>query len=545
MDYVIVGGGSAGCVLANRLSADSSVRVTLLEAGGWDTSPMIRMPAGYFQLMKTGQLDWGYHTEPQKHLDGRRLFWPRARVVGGSSCVNGMIYIRGHASDYDHWAELGNTGWSYDECLPYFKRSEGWHGGGESEYHGTDGPLNTSRHGIEHPLSRAFVAAGLEAGYPSTTDFNGSQQEGFGPCDSTLDLNGSKAARSSASYSYIHPIKDRKNLHIVTNALASRVIIEGGRARGVEYVQGGKTLRVMADREVLLCGGTINSPQLLQLSGIGDPQHLRELGIAVTAAVPGVGMNLQDHLALGLKQRSSQPISMLPMVSPLRAALALTRYMVTGGGPAAYHGVEALAFVKTSPQLPAADLQYHFMMIMYDDHGRNIIPEHGFMPYFNIARPRSRGTVRIASTDPTQHPLIQPNYFEDPDDMRVMREGIRISRDIVSQRAFDPYRGTEYAPGANVKTDQQIDDYLRAKIESIYHPVGTCKMGNDDMAVVDDRLRVKGVESLRIVDASIMPTLVTGNTNAPTIMIAEKAAEFILSDAKHRAVAAEVDVLAR
>ncbi len=530
VDYIIVGGGSAGCVLANRLSADPAVQVTLIEAGGWDKSPFIHMPAGYFQLMKTGKIDWNYHTVPQKHLNNREMFWPRARVMGGCSCVNGMIYIRGHASDYDRWAQFGNRNWSYDECLPYFRRSESW-ADGDDEFHGGDGPLKTSRYGLKHPLAAAFVEAGRQAGYPVTNDFNGAQQEGFGPCDSTLDRSGIKATRSNAARAYIKSIRHRPNLTVITHALVSRLLIEGGRAVGVEYVHKREIKQLRTSGEVILSGGTVNSPQLLQLSGVGEPAHLRALGIEVKAELPGVGMNLQDHLAIGLKQRVSQPISLLPYVAPLKAAMALGQYVLRGNGPGAYHGIEALAFVKTRPELVAPNLQYHFIMIMYDDHGRHIIPEHGFMPYFNVARPESRGSIRIRSTDPRVHPDIQPNYFEQPDDLRVMRDGIKISRDIVAQAAFDPYRGTEYAPGADVRTDDEIDNYLRAKVESIYHPVGTCKMGSDAMAVVDDRLRVHGVEGLRVVDASVMPTLVTGNTNAPTIMIAEKASDFIRSEA--------------
>ena len=443
-DYIIVGGGSAGCVLANRLSANPAVDVTLIEAGGWDRSPFIGMPAGYFQLMKTGQIDWGYHTEPQEHLAGRRLFWPRAKVLGGCSCVNGMIYIRGSATDYDHWAALGNSGWSFRDCLALFLRAENWNGP-RSPIHGHDGPLHTSRYGVHHPLSKAFVEAGVQAGYPYRDDFNGGEQEGFGPCDSTIKAVEDKGIRASTAFAYLHPVKERKNLRIITKALATRVIVERGRAVGVEFLRRGRKEVLRAHQEVLLSGGAINSPQLLQLSGIGDPAHLRSLGIEVTAALPGVGQNPHDHLSVGVQCRSTQPNSLLTYIRPVRAAAALARYMWDKGGPrVSRRGSAGLR------QKPARSDRPGHPVPLRDDHvprnGRVVIPEHGFTPLFNISRPKSRGWLKIQSADPTQHPRIQPNYFSDPDDIRVYREGIRIGREVLAQKAFDPYRGVEYAP---------------------------------------------------------------------------------------------------
>ncbi|EAU44561.1 MULTISPECIES: GMC family oxidoreductase [Salipiger] len=522
-DYIIIGAGSGGGVLINRLSQDENAEIAVIEAGGWDRSPWIHMPMGYFRLMQTLALDWGYHTVPQKNVNNRVMFVPRARSVGGCSTVNGMIYTRGHRSDYDRWAQMGNRGWDYDSILPYMMRAENWGGGGKEEVHGFDGPLATTRNPIQAEPCVAWRDACMQAGYPFNEDLNSGEQYGVGPCDGTVR----DGIRSSVSRCYITPIKKRKNLTFYTNAMASRIIMKGGRAVGVEFVQGRSKKTVYADKEVILCGGAFNSPHLLQISGIGDPEHLNRIGVKVEHELPGVGRNLQDHLASSVKQGLSKPVSLLGQTKPYAAAMALLQYYTTGKGPVAGHGVEVMSFLNSREGLEAPDIQVHFNNIMYKDHGREIINVEGCMPYYNISRPQSRGTVMAKSSDPLQLPELDPNFLSEPEDLRVLREGLRMMRDILAQPAFDSIRGDEYAPGKGVVSDAELDEYIKNDCNSVYHPVGTCKMGSDEMAVVDDELRVRGIGGLRVVDASIMPTLTSGNTNAPTIMIAEKASDMI------------------
>ncbi len=432
-DYIIAGAGSAGCVLANRLSADPEIKVALLEAGPADKNFLIHMPAGYAALMKMGWVDWGYHTEPQAGLNGRSLFWPRGKTLGGSSSVNAMIYIRGVPSDYDTWAQLGNLGWSYDDVLPYFKRAENYLPGGD-DFHGSDGPLKVSRPGADSVLSAAWIAAGQQAGYPYTADFNGASQEGFGPIDTTT-ANG---RRASAAVSYLRPALSRPNLTVITKAQATRILMDGTRAIGIEYAQGRQKHVLRAEREVIVSGGSINSPQLLLLSGIGPADEIKKHGIRALHDLPGVGKNLQDHLHGAVKHDCTQPVSLYSILKPLPLAKNIIYYLLTRKGPGATMGLETLAFLKSRPELVAPDLQYHFVPALYTDHGREIMKRHGFMGYYNIQRPEARGEITLKSADPLAHPAIQPNYLNNDSDLRTLREGLKIARDVFRQKAFDP-----------------------------------------------------------------------------------------------------------
>ena len=525
-DYIIVGAGSAGCVLADRLSADGKHKVVLLEFGGSDRSIFIQMPAALAYPMNTKRWNWGYESEPEPHLNGRRLNCPRGKGLGGSSSINGLVYVRGNALDFERWKEdEGATGWGYADVLPYFKRAEGRDEGG-NEYRGGDGPLSTSYGPLDNPLHQAWLDAAQQAGYGLTEDYNGYAQEGFGRMDMTV-RNGT---RCSAAKAYLYEARKRPNLHVIEHALATRILFEGTRAVGMEYEQAGKMHQLRAAREVILSGGPINSVQLLKLSGIGPAEELQRHGITVRADRPGVGANLQDHLELYFQMACTQPITLYGKANLLGKAMVGAQWLFGRSGTGASNQFESCGFIRSRAGIKYPDIQYHFfpMAINYD--GSSLATEHGFQAHVGPMRSKSRGTVTLKSADPHDKPKILFNYMSHPDDWVDMRACVRLTREIFQQPAFAPYRGREIQPGADCVTDDQIDAFIAEHVESALHPSCTCKMGSprDPMAVVDPELRVIGVQGLRVVDSGVMPSITTGNLNAPTIMIGEKGADHIL-----------------
>jgi len=521
-DFIVVGAGSAGCVLANRLSEDPKNRVLLLEAGGPDINPLIHIPLMCGVLFPSRMSNWFYQSEPDPNLNNRSIFIPRGKALGGSSSINGMVYIRGHRRDYDLWRQSGCEGWSYDDVLPYFRRSEQHLERPDDSFHGDAGELRVTRGKTVSPLFDAFIAAGHEAGYPLTDDFNGAQQEGFGRYDFTI----AKGRRQSTAVAFLRPARGRSNLDIVTHAQASRVVIENGRAVGVEYYRYGERQRADARREVVLSGGAINSPVLLQQSGIGRAEDIQRIGGTLLVESPGVGRNLQDHVAVYVQHLCTQPITLRSMFRPQAAGLALVQAVLLGTGPAAGFPLEGGGFVRTRPELEMPDIQFHFLPGLGPNMGGK--SAHGFFANICQLRPESRGWVHARSSNPLDAPEIHTNFLSAPNDVRTIRDGVKILRKVFAQKAFDVLRDAEQTPGPGVKTDAEIDTWIRQTAETIYHPVGTCKMGHDAQSVVDPQLRVRGVQGLRVADASIMPLLVGGNTNAPSIMIGEKASDLIL-----------------
>jgi len=526
-DYVIVGAGSAGCAMAYRLS-EAGASVLIIEYGGTDIGPFIQMPAALSYPMNMSRYDWGYQSEPEPHLGGRKLACPRGKVIGGSSSINGMVYVRGHARDFDHWEESGAQGWAYADVAPYYKRMETWHDGGhggDASWRGTDGPLHVSRGPRRNPLFHAFVEAGRQAGYETTGDYNGAQQEGFGPMEQTVH----KGRRWSAANAYLRPALKRENCDLVSG-LARRIIMEDGRAVGVEIERGGKIEVISARREVIVSASSINSPKLLMLSGIGPAAHLGEHGIEVVADRPGVGQNLQDHLELYIQMAASKPITLYRYWNLVSKAGIGVQWLLWKAGLGTSNQFESAAFIRSRAGVEYPDIQYHFLPLAVRYDGQAAAEGHGFQAHVGPMRSASRGAVTLSSSDPAQAPKIQFNYMSDPQDWEDFRTCIRLTREIFGQDAFKPFVKHEIQPGEAVQTDAELDAFIAEHVESAYHPCGTCKMGavEDPMAVVDPACRVIGVDGLRVVDSSIFPRITNGNLNAPSIMVGEKASDLIL-----------------
>ncbi|MGE0213035.1 MAG: choline dehydrogenase [Parvibaculaceae bacterium] len=523
-DYVIVGSGSAGSAMAYRLT-EAGHRVMVLEYGGSDLGPFIQMPAALSYPMNWPLYDWGFRSEPEPNLDGRRLATPRGKVIGGSSSINGMVYVRGHARDFDIWEELGAKGWGFRHVLPYYKRLETSHGG-EEGWRGTDGPLHVTRGLMVNPLYQAFIEAGREAGYPVTADYNGCQQEGFGAMERTVW----KGVRWSAANAYLRPARRNGRLKLETRAFATRIVMEGRRAAGVEYRRGGQLRVARAAREVIIAASAINSPKLLQLSGIGDADHLRSVGIAVTHHLPGVGANLQDHLEVYMQVHCKEPITLNSKTGLHWKALIGAQWLFTKTGLGATNHFESCGFIRSSAGIDYPDIEYHFLPAAMRYDGKAAAPGHGFQVHVGPMRSKSRGHVRVRSADPAAPPEIVFNYMSHPDDWKEFRACVRLTREIFRQPAMQRYAAAEISPGDGVSSDEEIDGFIREHAESAYHPCGTCRMGtaDDPMAVVDPECRVIGVGGLRVADSSIFPQITNGNLNAPSIMVGEKASDHIL-----------------
>ncbi|MCA8868394.1 MAG: choline dehydrogenase [Rhodobacteraceae bacterium] len=527
-DFVIVGAGSAGCAMAYRLSEDGRYSVLVVEHGGSDAGPFIQMPAALSYPMNMSIYDWGFRSEPEPHLGGRRLAVPRGKVIGGSSSINGMVYVRGHARDFDHWAEMGAAGWAYRDVLPYFRRMENWHSGGhggDAAWRGSDGPLHVTRGPRKNPLFRAFVEAGRQAGYPVTADYNGQQQEGFGPMEQTVW----RGRRWSAANAYLRPALRRSNVTLV-QALAQKVVIRDGHAIGVEVKRAGRVEVLRARREVVIAASSINSPKLLMLSGIGPARHLAEHGIEVLADRPGVGQNLQDHLELYIQMASLVPITLYRYWNLVSKARIGAQWLFTKTGLGASNQFESAGFIRSDAGVEYPDIQYHFLPIAVRYDGKAAAEGHGFQAHVGPMRSASRGAVMLASADPAVAPVIRFNYMSKDSDWADFRKAIRLTREVFAQEAFRPYVKHEIQPGAGIASDGELDDFIREHAESAYHPCGTCRMGSasDPTSVVDPECRVIGVSGLRVADSSIFPRITNGNLNAPSIMVGEKASDHIL-----------------